>query len=562
MIDSLALGNLLAFSAQAAIIATVALVLPMLLRINSAGLRYAFWRAMLGVCLALPWLQARQVVPAEEILQPIATAGRSSEIGSSINSAASATLDPALIVIAIVVAGAVVRMLWLAIGYAKLQVLRGAGERAHDDEYRELHALLDVRADVRYVADCIQPMTFGWRRPVIVLPAGLREHAAPIREAVVAHELMHIHRRDWVWVVGEEIVRSVFWFHPALWWLISRVQLAREEVVDRMVVGATGRRRAYLEALIALSNATRVGHAPAFAWRRHLFRRIVLISQEDEMSARRVIVSACAAVIVAAVGAWYAMDAFPLRASNLPTPVQAAAGPLERAAQPISLDNPVPRRQVGEPIEVPRELSDAGATATVMVKLTVDQSGNVAEARVTWLNLHTPDPTSSTQAVVDAVVTAALDGVRRWRFDAPARAPIAFETHLTFGSGRYAVHRSPVIRRAAPPPPPPPPPPARATSPTLDGLRVGRDIPPPRKIRDVRPAYPTDAKDAGIQGVVIIEVRIDEQGRVDDARVLRSIAELDEAALDAVRQWEFQPTLMNGVPTPVIMVVTIQFSLV
>jgi protein TonB len=78
----------------------------------------------------------------------------------------------------------------------------------------------------------------------------------------------------------------------------------------------------------------------------------------------------------------------------------------------------------------------------------------------------------------------------------------------------------------------------------------------------VRPAYPTDAKDAGIQGVVIIEVRIDEQGRVDDARVLRSIAELDEAALDAVRQWEFQPTLMNGVPTPVIMVVTIQFSLV
>jgi len=90
---------------------------------------------------------------------------------------------------------------------------------------------------------------------------------------------------------------------------------------------------------------------------------------------------------------------------------------------------------------------------------------------------------------------------------------------------------------------------------------VGGNIRPPTKIKDVRPVYPPDAKEAGIQGVVIIEVRVDEQGRVADAVVLRSIPALDEAALEAVRQWEFVPTLMNGVPTPLIMVVTVQFTL-
>jgi protein TonB len=58
-----------------------------------------------------------------------------------------------------------------------------------------------------------------------------------------------------------------------------------------------------------------------------------------------------------------------------------------------------------------------------------------------------------------------------------------------------------------------------------------------------------------------MEIRIDEHGSVDHAAVLRSIPALDAAAIEAVRQWEFEPTLLNGVPTPVIMTVTVQFSL-
>jgi protein TonB len=92
-------------------------------------------------------------------------------------------------------------------------------------------------------------------------------------------------------------------------------------------------------------------------------------------------------------------------------------------------------------------------------------------------------------------------------------------------------------------------------------VRVGGDIAEPKKLRDVKPVYPAIAQAANVSGVVILEAVIDEQGNVANARVLRSIALLDQAALDAVYQWKFVPTLLNGVPTPVIMTVTVNFSL-
>src|ERR671914_75421 len=105
----------------------------------------------------------------------------------------------------------------------------------------------------------------------------------------------------------------------------------------------------------------------------------------------------------------------------------------------------------------------------------------------------------------------------------------------------------------APPPPPPPPPP----QPT----RAGGNTKTPRKTRDVKPPYPPIAQSARVQGVVIIEATIGADGRVKDAKVLRSIPLLDQAALDAVKQWQFTPTLLNNVPVPVIMTVTVNFTL-
>ena len=103
-------------------------------------------------------------------------------------------------------------------------------------------------------------------------------------------------------------------------------------------------------------------------------------------------------------------------------------------------------------------------------------------------------------------------------------------------------------------PPPPPPPPA-------EPIRVGGNIRPPEKTRDVAPLYPAIAQSARVQGIVIIEATIGADGRVTDVNVLRSIPLLDAAALTAVRQWEFSPTLLNGIPVPVIMTVTVNFTL-
>jgi TonB family protein len=127
-----------------------------------------------------------------------------------------------------------------------------------------------------------------------------------------------------------------------------------------------------------------------------------------------------------------------------------------------------------------------------------------------------------------------------------------------------------------PPPPPPPPPPARQVGGVVGGLppvpppppppavtavRVGGAIKEPRKLKDVRPDYPAIAQSARVQGVVILECTIGPDGQVVDAKILRGIPLLDEAARAAVMQWVYTPTLLNGVPVPVIMTVTVNFTL-
>jgi protein TonB len=92
-------------------------------------------------------------------------------------------------------------------------------------------------------------------------------------------------------------------------------------------------------------------------------------------------------------------------------------------------------------------------------------------------------------------------------------------------------------------------------------VRVGGKIKQPTKTKDVKPVYPAQAQSAKAQGAVIIEATIDADGKVIDAVVLRSVPMLDQAALDAVRQWEYSPTLLNGKPVPVKMTVTVNFKL-
>ena len=105
-------------------------------------------------------------------------------------------------------------------------------------------------------------------------------------------------------------------------------------------------------------------------------------------------------------------------------------------------------------------------------------------------------------------------------------------------------------QRAATPPPPPQPP-----------VRPGGNIRPPQKIHNVAPTYPPLAQAARVSGVVMLDALIGEDGSVRDVKVMRSVPLLDAAAIEAVRQWRFTPTLLNGLPVQVIMTVTVTFNL-
>lgn len=91
-------------------------------------------------------------------------------------------------------------------------------------------------------------------------------------------------------------------------------------------------------------------------------------------------------------------------------------------------------------------------------------------------------------------------------------------------------------------------------------VRVGSSIATPRRIVDARPVLPPAALQANVRGVVILEIVVATDGSVTDARVLRSIPMLDQAALDAVKQWRYEPTQINGRTVPVIMTVTVAFE--
>ncbi len=103
---------------------------------------------------------------------------------------------------------------------------------------------------------------------------------------------------------------------------------------------------------------------------------------------------------------------------------------------------------------------------------------------------------------------------------------------------------------------PPPPPPAHR-----EAVRKGGDVLASKLVRKVEPVYPNLAKLAHVQGVVILQVTVDEEGNVSDIRVLRGHPLLEEAAVQAVQQWKYSPTFLNGEPVPVTAAVTVIFSL-
>lgn len=572
--ETVALQNLGAYSVQVALLVTLASLLTLVLRIDAAPARYGYWRAIFAFCVLLPVLQSWHA-PAPTAVGTSSTTVEMAvaPAGTTAGANAAQAIDGAAIVIVGLGLGAAARMLWLAVSLIRLRRLRRVGEPAPPCEiHSDLSRLIGVNCEIRYVAQLRQPVTFGLLRPVVLLPAELATRSEEIQRAVLSHELFHVKRRDWGWLVLEEIVCALLWFNPAVWWMVSRLQLAREVVVDELAVLATGRRRAYVEALMAFADRTSLAPVAAFGNRAQLFNRIVLLSKEAGMSSHRLVFTCAIAFSVLGSGAAYAVRAFPL--IDMPAPIQTvrqnAPGPLEQQARPVTPENPIPRRTNYEAPAYPVEARTAGLVGRVTLLITLDELGRVAEARRTRLGVttstagasvqfgnarledasrfvvnHDPQLSQAMRVAAAAMEDAAFRAVEQWRYEPPFAAPLTFPVTLAIGD-RQSADRTQV---------------ARGTLDAADAVRVGGTIRTPMKIKDVRPVYPPEAQAANVSGLVILEALIGRDGAVEQAQVLRSIPMLDQAAVDAVMQWRFRPTLLNGVPVPVIMTVTVNFTL-
>jgi TonB family protein len=545
--------NFIAYVAQVSIVVLICAGLPRILGLRAPGVQYVFWRLVLLVCLALPFVQPwrpGEAAPTSSANSAAATRAAVTPVRAPASPAPNPDrpVDWAAAAGIVLAAGAIARLGWIALGVIRLTALRRRSRGAAAIGFDDLQSAIGTQTPILWSADVRHPVTFGLVRPVVLLPAALKsvDHAA--QRAVVAHELHHVKRRDWAWVIGEEVVRSIFWFHPAMWWLISRVQLARETVVDELSILVTNARRTYLDTLLAFADDTGLGSSPAFSARRHLFHRVMLLSKEGGMSSSRIAVASGALILALGAGTWTAVNAFPLhlegQAAQTETPPRDPLSPATYHRQAVALWEKAKSDMV-----------------TVDRALEAIEKAIAAEDRALDLN---PDYT-------DALMFKNV--LLRMKAEGTA---VAAERQRLVQEADELRSRAIALRKAqglrttgwtgGPPPPPPPAPPEMTAEfrQALDlhrPLRVGGQVSVPLKIRHVNPVYPPDARAAGVQGVVIIEAVIDTSGQVAATRVLRSIPGLDEAATLAVEQWRYSPTPINGVPSAMLMTVTVNFKL-
>ena len=229
---------------------------------------------------------------------------------------------------------------------------------------------------------------------------------------------------------------------------------------------------------------------------------------------------------------------------------QAAEGAAPRA--PLKIVQQVP-------VEVPADLDPKLGRVLVQLEADVAADGTVTNVRLLAVSIvaekveMTADP-AALREDFDAMVKASSASLRQWRFDPPAGTPAVVRVPIYFDvvGGRTS---SGSIRPMSGYPP------HVIAAPPSDALKVGDAVKTPKKLVNVPPQYPVDALQAKVQGEVVLDVVVDATGVPTDVQVSQSVPMLDAAAIAAVRQWRYEPTLMNGVAVPVVMTVTLGFTL-
>ncbi|PYR22366.1 MAG: hypothetical protein DMF98_20425, partial [Acidobacteria bacterium] len=203
------------YSVQILLMVVSAACASAMIRVRAPHVRLIYWRFILVVCLLLPLAPPHIVdvdVASGTQVSAAVTGAREHLAGVQRVSAATA-------VVWVLMGGILAKALWLLVGLCRLRSLRTAGTiAALSDDLSLLQRTVAPAADVRWHERIAQPVTFGLARPVVLLPSRLRELPPDVQRAVLCHELLHAARRDWRSILIEEIVRTAFWFHPAIWW--------------------------------------------------------------------------------------------------------------------------------------------------------------------------------------------------------------------------------------------------------------------------------------------------------------------------------------------------------
>jgi periplasmic protein TonB len=654
MSTTLILNNLVLYCLQIGMLVGVAAFVPALLRLRQPGARLVYWYILLAVCLLLP------LQPWKPAL--IAGTVQISTIITAVRPATHATryfMPRSEMILILLAAGIVFRLGFLVVGFWKLRRYRQRSQALQPTP------TWGVEAALRISADLPSPVTFGWRKPVVLLPERFPMLDGRVQDAILCHEVLHVRRHDWLFTLAEELIRAIFWFHPAIWWLLGEIGLAREQEVDRLAIQITNQRDEYMDALLAIAGASAkldLAPAPLFLRKRHLKQRVVLILTEASMSKTRLISALAASVAVLVAACWLVTGTLPLMAA--PQVVNDAPGVTVGLSGASLLHR--------APVEYPLAALRAGVQGTLSVEVRVDVKGNVSDARV----LSGPDELRK----------AALQSVLQWHFagesaGATRVVQITFELPTVGGVLGGVIGSAPEgavagvigsvpaggvpgvvggvsggVARGVPggvlggvigsvpagSPPPPPPPPALQTmtvrrttdmnlpirSITVAGLpdqpgrelmallpvhegdtfttenarrldaavrefdehltissrvtsdgvsitvqapyarmsmpgtiKVGGNVQDALVLKKVNPEYPPLAKAARVSGIVHLAIVIAKDGTVQEIHSLGGPALLIQAAMDAVKQWVYRPTLLNGAPTTVETTVDIVFSL-
>ncbi len=424
MTTSIWLRDILSFSVQVAIVIGAGAALVRVFRLRDPRTGLACWRTLLIACLLLPLIQPwiPKGAPAFQGARPAEPANGVFVSTPPIQPTTASDLPSSESVVLIVLgSGIAARGLWLLIGAYSLRRLRRSARPLDPVPEPILDAQRRVGATAAIlISDRVTgPITFGLFKPVVMLTPGILTLESAVQRAIAYHELLHVRRRDWLDALMEEAIRTIFWFHPGVWWLIGRIQLSREQVVDQAAIELTESRERYVEALLAVAmTQSRISFMPAapFLRRRLLKKRVDQILQETTMSTPRLIASLTVSAAALALVTAMAVRSFPME-------LQASSQERSRGV-PGGVVAPIQIVKGGEHLlhaglpDYPRAAIEQRIEGEVLLDVTLDQKGEVSDARVV--------------SGPEELRRASLESVLRWHYSPQAVRSTSLQVALQY----------------------------------------------------------------------------------------------------------------------------------